>query len=229
MASDLFKRRRHVQSGERVADERLLRVILCGDEDARTLDHVAVKSVTSPKPPSRNHYIPEFLLRRWTGEDGRFTRFLRVGESKLDKKRATPSEIGFARDIYTMTGQERKNAYQIEEGLLRHIDDSAGKIVTRLLVGDRPRTLRERSDWARFLMRLVHMKPYDLDTKIASYELLFPHMFPELGKLDPMEARNLVLRHAWTSLNSKVGGRDRAGSLSRDWRDPAPPNSRRRV
>ena len=159
-----------------------------------------------PKPPSRNHYIPEFLLRRWIGDDGRFTRFKRVPGGKLDKKRATPSEIGFERDLYTMSNQPRKYAYQIEEGLLSRIDDKAGKLAASMLSGNMACSAVDRSDWSRFLMRLVHMKPYDIDTKTESYKLLFPHMFPGLGDIDPTEARNLVLRHAWTSLNSEVIG-----------------------
>ena len=159
-----------------------------------------------PNPPAENHYVPEFYLRRWAGGDGRLTRFMRVHGGSIHRKRVAPSAIGRARDIYTMEGQDRRTAYLVEEELFREVDDKAGKVLCRLEdSGPVEFNANEKSDWIRFLLRLVHAKPGDLETKVQSYKMLTGHTIPGI-EIDDTDARNAVLSQLPIAINSRLIG-----------------------
>lgn len=124
-----------------------------------------MRELRPPRPPKSivHHYIPEFLLRGWVGEDGRLERFTRPYGSKIHVKRVYPSQVGFERRLYDFAPYDEKKFAGLELAYFQPIDDLAAKARDKLLTnigGDWSPELR--SAWSRFLMSLIHRDPESL-------------------------------------------------------------------
>jgi Protein of unknown function (DUF4238) len=77
-------------------------------------------------PPKKHHYLPEFMLRSWAGQDGKFVRYMPVHDGRLDKKRVFPSQAGFELDLYTIQGFEDPwKATSLEHSFFAPLDTHA--------------------------------------------------------------------------------------------------------
>jgi hypothetical protein len=124
-----------------------------------------LRELRPPRPPKSivHHYIPEFLLRGWVGEDGRLERFTRPFGNTIHVKRVYPSQVGFERRLYDFAPYDEKKFAGLELAYFQPIDDLAAKAKDRLLTNIEGEWSPElRSSWSRFLMSLVHRDPESL-------------------------------------------------------------------
>jgi len=118
---------------------------------------------TTGGAPRQHHYIPRFLLSRWTTGDGRLVRYEMPRTGKLVHSRRHPSEVGFVRDLYRYPGAIGLEEQWLEHRVFQRIDDAAAKVLTRML-GPKPITLEpaEGSAWIRFMLSLMFRTPTNL-------------------------------------------------------------------
>lgn len=113
--------------------------------------------------PRQHHYVPRFLLSRWTTGDGRLVRYEMPLPGKLIHSRRHPSEVGFVRDLYRYPGAIGLEEQWLEHRVFQRIDDAAAKVLTRML-GPKPISLTpaEGSAWIRFILSLMFRTPMNL-------------------------------------------------------------------
>lgn len=126
-----------------------------------------MKQGPSPRPPKSvvHHYIPEFLLRGWVGEDGRLERFTRPHGANVHVRRVYPSQVGFERRLYDFAPYDEAKFSGLEHEFFQHIDNLAAKAKEKLLFDLNGEWSSElRSAWSRFLLSLVHRTPESIAT-----------------------------------------------------------------
>lgn len=104
--------------------------------------------------PKLHHYLPQFLMRPWVGDDGCVTSYFRPHD-KVVAKRKSPKAIGGKTDLYTL----RWRAFASNETFVetqffgRLVDDPAAKVRDRLLAGGVDAlSPKERECFAAFLL-----------------------------------------------------------------------------
>jgi len=80
----------------------------------------------------RHHYIPQFYLKFWTGDDGRLERYTRPIASKIMVRRAFPSETGFEPDLYRAPVADPIAAHRLETDFLQQLDSRAALVFAKL-------------------------------------------------------------------------------------------------
>lgn len=111
----------------------------------------------------RHHYVPQFLLREWSGTtlDNKVEAF-RLDLPHLPSSRHATKFVGFEDDLYALTmpivaGMDQQ---AVEKNLLRHIDDLGARVLQKLkTLGFQGLSPSDRVDWARFLMSLRLRQP----------------------------------------------------------------------
>jgi hypothetical protein len=131
------------------------------------------------RDPSKHHFIPEFYLRGWTGEDGRFERYTRPIPNKIAVRRVFPSETGWLRDLYASPGHELGN-YWLETRIFQQIDNNAARTLRKLNGNPSLVSAEERSSWTLFLRSLFHRTPENLRATIASASAIWDETIEEL-------------------------------------------------
>ncbi|PVM82063.1 DUF4238 domain-containing protein [Caulobacter endophyticus] len=122
----------------------------------------------APNDPTKHHYIPEFLLRYWTGDDHRLERFDRPIPSKIMVRRVFPSEVGFEKDLYASPGH-RLGGQWLELSVFQAIDNHAAPVLEKLNAGEiGDLSDQERVAWTLFMRSLTHRTPHYLRSTLAS-------------------------------------------------------------
>ncbi len=80
----------------------------------------------------RQHYVPEFLLRKWMGSDDKVGSF-RKDIPGLRYSRHSPKYTGFERGIYSFQGVAEADIDLVEEKVLKPIDDLGAKAINKIL------------------------------------------------------------------------------------------------
>jgi hypothetical protein len=109
----------------------------------------------------RNHYVPQFLQRPWTGEDGRLHVF-RKSVGQIDSFRQFPKGNGYEEDLLALTEDTvaGMDKHANEKVGLQIIDYEASKIRDRMDSGNiKSFSSQERYSWARFLVSLRLRQP----------------------------------------------------------------------
>lgn len=111
--------------------------------------------------PRKHHYVPEFLLKRWVGLDGKFLRYTAPYKSIMVSKRCFPSETGFQKDLYTMNLRKEINRQYLEKNFFSVLDNEAANFLNDLSFrkGDYVKIKPDRR-WARFILNMLHRSPY---------------------------------------------------------------------
>ena len=107
----------------------------------------------------RHHYIPEFFIRRWAGEDGQVWSYTRPYKA-LDRKRKFPSATGFEFDLYALSGGDPEARHSIETDFMQRVDSRAAQALQEVVAKrGAVEDVRLRSDWSRFVMSLISRSP----------------------------------------------------------------------
>ena len=80
----------------------------------------------------RQHFVPEFLLKKWAGSDGKVGIF-RKDLPGLPYSRRGPKHTGYERGLYSFRGVKETETNLTEKHILMPIDDMAAKIFDKLL------------------------------------------------------------------------------------------------
>jgi hypothetical protein len=114
--------------------------------------------------PKKHHYVPEFYLKRWAGEDRRVSEFRRF-QGKLAHRRRFPSETGFELELYSIRSHTDQNRRQIiENRLMSNIDNGAARALDYMEEnGKPPLDEKNRNAWTRFLLSLIHRSPSQIE------------------------------------------------------------------
>ncbi|MGR9178856.1 DUF4238 domain-containing protein (plasmid) [Rhizobium leguminosarum] len=110
----------------------------------------------------KHHYIPQFYLRPWLGEDGQLQEFKRGYRDRITTKRVFTKQTGYAIDLYTLPGVTEETKQNVEKFFMGFVDDSAVKARDMLLAGEIPTDANIRHSWARFLLSLVFRNPEEV-------------------------------------------------------------------
>jgi hypothetical protein len=131
--------------------------------------------------PSDHHYIPQFLLRQWAVNDGKLWRFTKPYGPKIAAKLVAPRGVGYETDLYTIPEVAPTDAQAIELGIMREVDDAAGKLMD-ILLWRKPWiwSVETKRDWSRFLLALMHRTPDSLINYKAAMDAVYCEIVPEL-------------------------------------------------
>ncbi|MGD1017372.1 MAG: DUF4238 domain-containing protein [Roseiarcus sp.] len=126
---------------------------------------------TPSNAPRRNHYIPEFYLRRWAGQDGRVCQFARPSKAAVrgalapvKALRRHPSQTGFEVDLYALNSIAVEGRAYLEEKFFKLVDQEAADALTSIetnTIADL--SSNNRSGWARFIISLIHRHPEKIE------------------------------------------------------------------
>jgi hypothetical protein len=145
----------------------------------------SVAAVTlQPNPPKDHHFIPEFFIRSWCGEDGRVARFNEPTAGKLVARRVFPSQVGFREHLYTNPFESDPwKAAEVETKIMAAIDDAAAKQLDRLLSSKRLSwDGTSRTAWTTFLLSLMHRTPQSMRATISQVAKIWDKTTPEIQK-----------------------------------------------
>lgn len=114
--------------------------------------------------PKKHHYVPEFYLKRWAGEDRKVSDFRRF-EGKLVHRRRFPSETGFEIELYSVRNHTDPEKRQIiEKRLMSRIDNGASHSLEYMeATGKAPTDSVHRNAWTTFLLSLIHRSPMQVE------------------------------------------------------------------
>lgn len=110
----------------------------------------------SDNQPWRHHYIPQFLLRQWAGNDGMIERYTRPHKS-LIRERVSTKAAGFQRNLYATSD----TSMQLEDTFFKQVDNNAATAHQKLL-DDHDLTDEDKVNWAIFLRAMMHRTPQDV-------------------------------------------------------------------
>lgn len=147
------------------------------------LTHSYDVAALPPNPPSKHHYIPEFLLKRWAGDDGKITSFTSPVSGKIVRKRCFPSQVGFKKDLYRSPIDDPVAAQALETNFFSLLDNFAAKALDNLLVTE-SETLNQESVQVLclFIFSLLHRNPTYFDSLIRMGEDKFRSIITDLEK-----------------------------------------------
>ena len=109
----------------------------------------------------KHHYIPQFLLKAWTGADGKIEVFW-IDPQHLRSSRLAPKSTAYEDNLNALTMSEVAGVKQqaVETDFLRHIDDRTAKILHKIAdTGFAELTPEDRRAWVYFIMSLQPRAP----------------------------------------------------------------------
>jgi hypothetical protein len=112
-----------------------------------------------------HHYLPQFYLRQWAGEDQRLCRFSRPqpGKPKIVAKRVAPKGTGFEPDLYAYPKGSSDDKHAIEHELAK-FDSQASNAVAFAITDPSDGEWKDelRRSWSRFLLCQILRTPEDV-------------------------------------------------------------------
>lgn len=114
--------------------------------------------------PKKHHYVPEFYLKRWAGEDRKVSDFRRFA-GELVHRRRFPSETGFEIELYSIRNHTDPDRRQIiEKRLMSRIDNGASRSLEYMEATDKPPADSvHRNAWTTFLLSLIYRSPMQVE------------------------------------------------------------------
>lgn len=121
-------------------------------------------SSKAPNPPKRHHFIPQFLLKQWAGDDDKMLHSYWLREdASLGMDRYPPKSVACEDWLYETTGFPPQHAQQMEDKFFKPLDTRASNVLP-YLTGGRLSELSDQMtcDWARFVMSIWFRTPNDV-------------------------------------------------------------------
>ena len=117
----------------------------------------------------KHHYIPQFYLRPWEGDDCRVQEFKRGYQQRVTTKRVFRKQTGYAEDLYTLPGATEDTKQNVEKAFMAFLDNEAVQARDMMLAGQIPRDAKRREAWTRFLLSMIFRNPEEM----AKFKLRF--------------------------------------------------------
>jgi len=101
-----------------------------------------------------HHFVPRFLLEKWTGADKKLTYFNWRPDGVLHTGRCGPRGVGAEEHLYSQRRESGEMDPKIEVDVFGKIVDTPGSLVLEKLLDDQLNrlTAEERRSWGRFLV-----------------------------------------------------------------------------
>jgi len=123
--------------------------------------------------PDRHHYLPQFYLSRWTGDDGRLVEFSipNPNSGVVVPKRRVPKGTGFETGIYNFANMPPDKRSLIETRLMHKIDTDGARALDFLErnPSDRQWSSELRQGWVAFMISMFIRNPVDIGSLKAKY------------------------------------------------------------
>jgi len=118
----------------------------------------------------KHHYVPQFYLRQWAGEDRTFYWYGLAQGNRMIGGRVGPKGAAFARDLYGAPPAVHWEAHDpniIETQVMSSIDNDAALVLQKVVGGTHQLDDKERTAWATFLNSLIHRHRDDVFARDA--------------------------------------------------------------
>lgn len=129
----------------------------------------------------KNHYIPQFYLKRWM-VGGRLVEFARrqPNSPKVTPMRRVPAATGYQEGLYDFTGLPETKRHHLEKVFFQMLDTKAADAL--LLMENRKDdwTVELRQAWVTFLLSLLTRHPDD----IAAFKAVYVRDFNRASQAD---------------------------------------------
>ena len=122
---------------------------------------------------SKQHFIPQFLLKQWAGEDDqKLTHFFRF-RGELQAKRKSPAVVARENNLLNFRYRQDKPSHKMESVFMGpEIDNPAGPVLFQMLChGVSDLTDAQVSVWARLVASLILRNPIAVKTVLRGNEL----------------------------------------------------------
>lgn len=119
---------------------------------------------SKPQAPSRrHHFIPQFLLQEWNGDDDMLACYWPRGDGVVRGKRLSRKSFACEDWLYETAGLPPEHAQQMEDKYFKLLDNRASD-AHRLLCDGRSAEMSHEMmcDWARFIMSIWFRTPGDV-------------------------------------------------------------------
>ncbi len=127
----------------------------------------------------KQHYIPEFYQKQWTGPDGRLCEYS-IRYKGVEGRMTHPAGSGYKPGVYTIPGVAPEIANHTETVFLKRVDTGAAAALTNMLSPDPvPWNTELKSEGIRFLMSLLHRTPERVEYLKATVEAEYPRLIEE--------------------------------------------------
>lgn len=108
----------------------------------------------------RHHYVPQFYLQAFAGDDGKLWRYRREPSGQVSERQVSPRATGFEKHLYTVrevaTFLPERDPSGIESTFLASVDDAAAPVLRKLIGEPCPMlSEEERTAWAMFLNSML--------------------------------------------------------------------------
>lgn len=112
-------------------------------------------------PNRRHHFVPNFLLKHWTGSDNKLSYFTWRPDGVLHTDRCSSRGAGFEEHLYSQTGPSGYKDTSVERDVLTALVDTPSAPVHVKLLNGGPGNLTspERETWSRFLVAQLARVP----------------------------------------------------------------------
>lgn len=83
-----------------------------------------------------HHFVPQFYLSQWCGEDDKLQEYGRVPPTmEIRSRRRGPRSTGFVPNLYTLPGVTEETKQNVEKVFYQKVDTEASKVRDKLLAG----------------------------------------------------------------------------------------------
>jgi hypothetical protein len=163
-----------------------------------------------PQMPRAHHYVPQFYLRAWTGDDGQLWE-TKIHREKRTMRRCHPSQTAFVEHLYSFREGlmvKQQNPAQFETNLLGPIDDQAAVVHRRLLGGETALAAEERKAWACFAMSLRERHPKQIKANEAAVKATGLRIMKERLEAAEDDASRMRWMQGFRNLDPEVTSRN---------------------
>lgn len=123
--------------------------------------------------PDRHHYLPQFYLSRWTGDDGKLTEFSRPNPNSnlVVPQRRVPKGAGFERGIYNFANMPPEKQSLLESKFMKKVDTDGAKALELIERQPSPHewTAEQRQAWVMFMISIFIRNPVDIEALKKKY------------------------------------------------------------
>jgi hypothetical protein len=127
-----------------------------------------------------HHYIPQFYLRPWLGDDHKLQEFRRGYKDRIQTGRYGTLVTGCEEDLYTVPGVTEETKHNIERYFMSFVDNAAVKARDMMLEDRIPQDPEIRHSWARFILSLVFRNPEELGKFKTDFKAKMLAPLPEI-------------------------------------------------
>lgn len=159
----------------------------------------------------KNHFVPCFYTKQWTGSDRRLCQFSRPHKNVVPK-RVHPEATGYSKGLYTEEALPTEIKTYLEDVFLKKVDQKACDAL-QLLLQSRLDDLSDdhKTAWVRFMMSMMQRSPKTIDSLRKRWDEQFLIFGPDLEERyqnerqesDPATLREFLLQ---TSPEAKARG-----------------------